>query len=101
MAADRLVLDAISALNAGTETELLTSNPSQSQREEQLQLRRALEFQRERQLLRVLEACAGTAMTSGFNTWRGTCDVMPIEDQLFTTQRELRRAHAMLMNMHR
>ena len=54
----------------------------------------------DRQLLRVLSSLEGSALAAGLGRWRTFCAVTeatePIEDEVFTTQQSLRRAHAML-----
>ena len=55
---------------------------------------------REAQLERCLNAHAGSLLTRGFEGWRSFCAVWratePLEDDVFTLQKEVRRGHAML-----
>lgn len=56
-----------------------------------------------RSLLRVVEARADSALSRVLARWRESCAVSdatrPIEDDLFVTQRELRRSHAMVQSL--
>ena len=58
---------------------------------------------REAQLERCLSAHAGACLTRGFQGWRSFCALWratePLEDEVFTLQKEVRRGHAMLQAM--
>ena len=58
---------------------------------------------RTRGLSRALDACATRRQAQGIAKWRSFIDVeaaaLPIEDELLSTQRALRRAHAALSSL--
>jgi hypothetical protein len=88
--ADRLIYEALHSLG----TPFRTRSDNQPHDSE------GLHRQQGRQLLRAIDSLTWTATSDCWARWRTysatASATLPIEDELFVTKRELRRAHAMI-----
>lgn len=91
-AADTLVLDAIDALRNVVSTPPIEALPLP-----------AADRAAARALERLINARSGMAMSAAFTQWSTFCSVsdatLPMEDELFIAQRELRRAQSLIESL--